>query len=181
METVTERSNLAEGAAHEADRMSLRSSQLSVKTLMLAVAAAATNLAAASRLLAVPLLRNTPATAIVVGLFVIGVLLPALWVGAVRRLSYDALLAHIAIVGVLVFLFMSAAHAGALAPLFLAYFTAAVLVPSVAWYFVRVMEAGESRDRATRLAMAYIKGTAQLGLGFGFWLICFFIVLLVIG
>ena len=95
--------------------MSLSISQLSVKTMMLAVAAAATNLAAAPLLLEAPFGRNTPVTAIVVSLFVVGVLLPALCVGAVRRLNYDALLAHIALVGVLVFLFVSAAHAGALA------------------------------------------------------------------
>lgn len=82
METMSSRSDLTESAAREVDRMRLRLSQFSVKTLMLAVAAVATNFAAASLLLTFPFLRNTRAAAIVAGLFAIGVLLPALWFGA---------------------------------------------------------------------------------------------------
>jgi hypothetical protein len=161
--------------------MRLRYSQVSLRTLMLAVAAAATNLAAASLLLAAPFLRHSPAVAVVTGLFTIGVLLPALWLGAVRRLSYDGLLAHIAIVGVLVFLFYSAAWAETLTVFVLAYLAVGVLIPSVAWYIVRVREADESRDRATRLVMAYIKGVAQLSLSFGVWLVCLIIVYRTVG
>lgn len=164
--------------------MRLRHSQFSVKTLMLVVAAVATNFAAASLLLTFPFLRNTRAAAIVVGLFAIGILLPALWLGAARRLRYDALLAHIAVVGALAFLFLSAVSTEALtavALFALVYFAVAILIPSVAWYFVRVMESGEPRDRANRLVVAYIKVVAQFSFGFGVWLICFLIVYRIIG
>lgn len=150
--------------------MRLRRSQLSLKTILLAVAAAATNLAAASLLIAASL-----TTAFVLGLFGVGVLLPAFWVGAVRRLSYDALLAHIALVGVLVLLFVSAANGQALSALFLAYFAVAVGAPSVAWYFVLGMEAGGPRDRAIRLAIICTKSVTQLTFGLGFWVACLFI------
>ncbi len=161
--------------------MRLRQSQFSVKTLMLSVAATATNFAAGSLLLTFPFLRNTRAAAIVVGLFAIGVVLPALWFGAARRLRYDALLVHIAVVGALTFLFLSAAAAEALTAVALAYLAAAVFIPSVAWYFVRLMESGEPRDRANRLVLAYIKVVAQFSLSFGLWLICFVIVYRIVG
>ena len=148
---------------------------------MLAVAAAATNFAAASLLLTFPFLRNTTAAAIVIGLFAIGILPPAFWLGAIRRLRYDALLAHIAIVGAMVFMFLFAASRAALPALALAYFAVAVLIPSAAWYLVRVMESGESKDRANRLVLAYIKDVAQLSFGFGVWLICFLIVYRITG
>ena len=108
-----------------------------------------------------------------------GVLLPALWFGARRRLRYDALLVHIAVVGALAFLFLSAVatESGTVVVLLaLAYFAAAIFAPSVAWYFVRIMESGEPRDRAKRRVLAYIKIVAQFGLGFIVWLICFMIV-----
>ena len=98
-----------------------------------------------------------------------------------RRASYDALLAHIATLGALVLLFLSAAWAGALTAPRPAYLTIAFVIPSFAFYIVRVMEAGESRDRANRLVMAYIKGAAHLSFGFGVWLICFIIVYRIAG
>ena len=111
METASQRSNLTESAAREVDRMRLRHSQFSVRTLMLAVVAVATNFAAASLMLTFPSLRNTNAPAIVACIFAIGVLLPALWFGAVRS-CYDALLVHIAVVVTLAFLFLSALSTG---------------------------------------------------------------------
>ena len=63
----------------------------------------------------------------------------------------------------------------------LAYFAAAIFVPSLAWYFVRIMESGEPRDRANRLVLAYIKIVVQFGLGFIVWLICFMIVYSIFG
>ncbi len=146
---------------------------------MLGVAAAATNLAAISISLTFPWLRREPmADLIVIGVFVMGILMPALWLGAARRLNHEALLAHIAIVGALAFLFLSAVSTEALAPvalLALVYFVVAVLTPSVVYYSVRVMDAGESRDRVNRLAVNYVKGAAQFSLGFGVWLACFVI------
>lgn len=101
-----------------------------------------------------------------------------------RRLRYDALLVHIAVVGAVTFLFLSAVSTEtltAVALLALAYFTAAVFIPSVAWYLIRIMESGEPRDRANRRVLAYIKIVAQFSFGFGFWLICFVIVYRIMG
>ena len=160
----------------------LNRSQMSSKTMMLAVAAAATNLAVASQLLHAPFLRRGPALLFVIGLFTVGVLLPALWVGGLRRLSHDALMGHLALVGLLVlFVFLAAPYKGGIGALFFAYVTVAVGVPSFAWYFVRGMEPGEPRDRAGRLAIACSKVAAQLAFGFACWLICFIALRQVVG
>jgi hypothetical protein len=155
-----------------------------MRTMMLAVAAVATNLAAVSLLLTVPFLQNIRAVTIVMSLSVIGILLPAFWLGAVRRLSYDALLAHIVIVDALVLLFLSAISTKALTAvvlLALAYFAVGVFIPLVTWFIVRIMEDGEARGNASWLVLAYIKGIAQSSFGFGVWLICFLFVYRIIG
>jgi hypothetical protein len=153
----------------------LRRSQVGLKTTMLAVAAAAANLAASSLLLKAPFLRSTTATLFIVGLLAVGVVLPALWVGAMRRLTHDSLLWHLVVVGLLVLLFIALAFSGRATAVLLTYLLAAAGAPSIMWYYVRGMEPSEQRDRAARLAMACTKGAAQLAFGFASWLLCFFL------
>ncbi len=97
-----------------------------------------------------------------------------------RRLTYDALLAHITIVGIFVLLYTTAASSAnvpfTIFLLLAAYLAATVMAPLVAWFFVRRMEKGELRARVNRLAMAYTKSVAWLSIGFGFWLMCLFFV-----
>jgi hypothetical protein len=157
----------------EAERPDQELSQFSLRTLMLAVGAAAMCLAFVFRFLHAGFLRDYDAVACVGGLLIVGAVLPALWAGALRRLGPDALFLHIGIVPASFLLLIEAMDRRMLGPLVMIWLTLTLVVPSMAWYMVARMERGPGRERVRRWTIVYAKNALQYTLGLVFFFLCF--------
>jgi hypothetical protein len=137
--------------------------QLTTGRLMLLVAIAATCFAVyvtTVRFSAVTRSASTSAGATAALAWCLAAALPALWVGAVRRTPPDGLLARFAIgngfIAILVG-FMGA-------PLFVSLVAASIGVPSLGWYAMSQMGAGEGRDRLRGRIMGFLSYVVQFTL-----------------
>lgn len=163
-------------------RPSLSWSQFNLKTLMLAVVAAGSNFALASQFLNAPFLSRLPAPVITLGMLAFGVFMPSLWVGTLRRLTFDGLLAQIAGVCTLWVLLVSTEGKPSLFFGFISICLGLlVFVPSIAWYVVARSDPGEARENIRRWTIRYSKNALQLAFGFVFFCLCFMALRSVVG
>ncbi len=158
----------------ETVRPTLGWSQFSLKTLMLGVAAVATIITLASYFIHAPFLSRRPALVITVGMIAFGIFLPSLWVGALRRLNLNGLLAHIAgVCGLVLLMISTAGKPSHFIGFVSACFALLAFVPSIAWYVVARAEPGEFRDGIRRWTIRYTKNALQLACGLFFFVLCF--------
>jgi hypothetical protein len=161
--------------------MQHRLDRIQMRTLMIGVAAIATQAAFAAKMLA----GSRPAWQaflIVVSGISFGSVLPAIWVAGIRRFGYDGLLTQIAVTGVLCYLPLSVADARP-SPVFLilaSYLFLAALIPSIAWYMSRTDPRPEQSIRTLRRAKTLGKYAAQFSFGVGFWFFCLIIILSIV-
>jgi hypothetical protein len=99
---------------------------------------------------------------VVVGAWSLAAALPALWVGAVQRIPPKGLLVRFA-VGNGFLSIVIASLISADTPLLVALLIGAVvLLPSVAWYSMSLMEPGPDRDRMKRACIVCLSYVSQL-------------------
>ena len=99
--------------------------------------------------------------------FSLSAALPALWIGAFRRIPPDALLVRFAIgngfIPVMIGLMVSLSPGGFL----IAIVAVAAIIPSIGWYRISQMANGEARERMRHFLLEFLSYVLQLSLTIG--------------